>query len=393
MVRGCPAATIEREELGVSLPAGQPTPTVPRGNRDEEHGFVGAIHRFEQRLEQMVTGAFARAFRSAVQPMEIASALQREVDNSAQILSRDRRLAPNDFVIDLSPTDFDRLATYGDTLSRELAAMLHEHAQDQGYMFTGPVRLNFTKADDLTTGRFRVRSAASAAVTPAPGQSTTDTAIRRAPMFLEINGVRHPLEPPGLVVGRGTNADLRIDDPGVSRRHVQFRVQSDQGGANVTVMDLGSTNGTLVNGQRVQHAVVSDGAVVVIGGTRIVIRVPAAPGGGGPGHGAPRPTPPGRPGSPQSGQPPYGAGPPGSPAPTPHPQAQDPRGQWGAPPNRGPAQGPGRDPQEPSSAQDEPPPYPGPAPWTADDQRSMEHHPAPTSEPGSGGTDRQLRNG
>lgn len=345
---------------------------------------MGAIHRFEQRLEQMVTGAFARAFRSAVQPMEIASALQREVDNSAQILSRDRRLAPNDFVIDLSPTDFDRLATYGDTLSRELASMLHEHAQEQGYMFTGPVRLNFTKADDLTTGRFRVRSAASAAVTPAPGQSTTDTAIRRAPMFLEINGVRHPLEPPGLVVGRGTNADLRVDDPGVSRRHVQFRVQSDPGGANVTVMDLGSTNGTLVNGQRVQHAVVSDGAVVVIGGTRIVIRVPAAPGGGSSGHGAPHPTPPAQPGSPPGGQPPYGAGP---------------LGQRGAPPSRGPAPGPGRDPQEPGpraprgSAQDEPPPYPGPAPWTGEDQRSKKHHSATISEPGAGGADRQLRNG
>ena len=98
---------------------------------------MGALHRFEQRLEQAVTGAFARAFRSAVQPMEIAAALQREVDNSAQILSRDRRLAPNDFTIDLSPTDYDRLSTYGETLSSELAAMLHEHAQEQHYMFAG----------------------------------------------------------------------------------------------------------------------------------------------------------------------------------------------------------------------------------------------------------------
>ena len=125
---------------------------------------MGALHRFEQRLETMVTGAFARAFRSAVQPMEIAAALQREVDNSAQILSRDRRLGPNDFTIDLSASDFDRLSEYGQTLSSELAAMLHEHAQEQHYMFAGPLKLNFTRADDLTTGRFRVRSAASAQV-------------------------------------------------------------------------------------------------------------------------------------------------------------------------------------------------------------------------------------
>ncbi len=230
---------------------------------------VGALHRFEQRLEQLVTGAFARAFRSAVQPMEIAAALQREVDNSAQILSRDRRLAPNNFMIDLSGPDFDRLSTYGDTLSRELAAMLHEHAQEQHYMFAGPVSMNFSRSDDLTTGRFRVRSEASAAVTPPAGQNMSDTMISRAPLFLEINGTKHPLESPGLTIGRGTNADLRIDDPGVSRRHVEFRVQPGSGSPSVSVVDLGSTNGTLVNGQRVQQSALQDGSVVQIGSTRI----------------------------------------------------------------------------------------------------------------------------
>lgn len=132
---------------------------------------MGALNRLEQRLEHLVTGAFARAFRSAVQPMEIAAALQREVDNSVQILSRERRLAPNYFAIDLSATDFDRLSTYGETLSRELAAMLHEHAAEQHYLYAGPVQLNFTRADDLTTGRFRVRSEASAEVTPVVGRA------------------------------------------------------------------------------------------------------------------------------------------------------------------------------------------------------------------------------
>lgn len=320
---------------------------------------MGAIHRFEQRLEQMVTGAFARAFRSAVQPLEIASALQREIDNSAQILSRDRRLAPNDFMIDLSPTDFDRLSTYGETLSRELASMLHEHAQEQGYVFTGPVRLNFSKTDDLTTGRFRVRSAASAAVTPAPGQSVTDTAVRRAPMFLEINGVRHPVEPPGLVVGRGSNADLRIDDPGVSRRHVHFRLQSEPGepgrpgDVRVAVLDLGSTNGTLVNGQRVQHAVVGDGAVVVIGGTRIHVGIPAPrsgpPPSGGPGD--PRERPPsaqssyGGPGQPSYGGPTPQAYPPQQPQRPPASGSTDPRS---APAYRPPAPRPDPGPHPPA---------------------------------------------
>ncbi|MEJ7743527.1 MAG: DUF3662 and FHA domain-containing protein [Nocardioidaceae bacterium] len=235
---------------------------------------MGALNRFEQRLEHLVTGAFARAFRSAVQPMEIAAALQREVDNSVQILSRERRLAPNCFAIDLSATDFDRLSTYGETLSRELASMLHEHAAEQHYLYAGPVQLNFTRADDLSTGRFRVRSRASAEVTPVAGQSMTDTAVNRSPLFLEINGVRHPLEPPSVVIGRGTNADLRIDDPGISRRHVEFRLQSGAEGVVVSVLDLGSTNGTTVNGRRVQQSPLADGAVVQIGSTRIVVRAP-----------------------------------------------------------------------------------------------------------------------
>jgi hypothetical protein len=236
---------------------------------------VGALHRFEQRLEHMVTGAFARAFRSAVQPVEIAAALQREIDNSAQILSRDRRLAPNDFTIDLSGTDYERLSTYGQSLVSELASMLHGYAAEQGYVFAGPLQLNFHRADDLGTGRFRVRSAAAATVTPAPGRDPdpSDTAIRSAPMFLEIGATRHPIEPPGLVVGRASNAALRIDDPGVSRRHVEFRVERVGAGLQLSVVDLGSTNGTTVNGQRVQHAVLDDGSVVQIGSTKIVARV------------------------------------------------------------------------------------------------------------------------
>ena len=101
----------------------------------------------------------------------------------------------------------------------------------------------------------------------------TDTAVRRAPVTLDLNGVRHPLEPPGLVIGRGSRADLRIDDPGVSRRHAEFRVQHGPAGALVSILDLGSTNGTLVNGRRVQHAILDDGAVVQIGSTTIRVHL------------------------------------------------------------------------------------------------------------------------
>ncbi len=233
---------------------------------------MGVLQRFENRLEQFVSETFARAFRSAVQPVEVAAALQREVDNSAQILSRDRRLVPNNFHIELSPTDHERLAPYTSTLAQELTEMLREHAEEQSYVFTGPVSISFDKVDELGTGRFRVRSAALARVTPPGGENVTETAVRRASIVLEVNGVRHPLEPPGLVIGRGTEADLRINDPGVSRSHAEIRVGPGVNAPSVSIIDLGSTNGMLVNGQRVQQAALDDGAVVKIGNTSMTVR-------------------------------------------------------------------------------------------------------------------------
>lgn len=233
---------------------------------------MGVLQRFENRLEQLVSGAFARAFRSAVQPVEVAAALQREMDNSAQILSRNRRLVPNSFHVELSPADHDRLSPYGSTLAEELTEMLREHADEQSYVFTGPVAINFDRTEELGTGRFRVRSAALARITPAGGHNPSETAVRRANVVLEVNGMRHPLEPPGLLIGRGTEADLRINDPGVSRRHAEIRVMPAANAPAVSIVDLGSTNGMLVNGQRVQQATLVDGATVQIGNTSMTVR-------------------------------------------------------------------------------------------------------------------------
>jgi hypothetical protein len=229
---------------------------------------VSALQRFEQRLEQLISGVFARAFRSAVQPVEIAAALAREVDNSAQILSRDRRIVPNDFHVELSVADHDRLQALGPALDQELVAMLKDHAAGQSYMFTGPVTIHLEPAEDLTTGRFRVRSKAVARVSQS-GPDPTETQVRRATATLEINGERLPLTPPGIVVGRGNDADLRVNDPGVSRRHAEFRVTEDAHGPRVTVHDLGSTNGVLVNGRRVEDATLTDGAEIRMGNTTL----------------------------------------------------------------------------------------------------------------------------
>jgi hypothetical protein len=231
---------------------------------------VSGLQKFEQRLEQLVSGAFAKAFRSAVQPVEISAALQRECDNNAQILSRQRRIVPNDFHVELSQPDMDRLTPYDSALNKELVSQLQEYAEKQGYVFSGPVTVAFEAADDLTIGRFRIRSQAHASVV----SNATHTQARRARAFLLVNGTRHPLQPPGLIVGRGTEADLRINDPGVSRRHIEFVVnESADGRVDVEVQDLGSTNGMLVDGHRISRTSLHHGSEVKIGRTTMTVNV------------------------------------------------------------------------------------------------------------------------
>lgn len=239
--------------------------------------MASVLQRFEQRLEGAVTGAFARAFRSAVQPVEIAAALQREVDNQANIVSRDRVLVPNDFTVHLSQADHDRLTPFGSTLAGELTTLVTDHIAEQRYTTTGGVTITFALDTALRTGRFTVSSRNNAAVVPAAGQRMTDTAIGLAGVVLEVGGIRHPVNPPGLTIGRGSLADLKIEDPGISRKHAEIKVVMTGGGKpSVTVHDLGSTNGVVLNGHRVDTGMVADGSEIKLGNTTITVRVAGA---------------------------------------------------------------------------------------------------------------------
>ncbi len=230
---------------------------------------MGALQNFERRLEQAISGAFAKAFRSAVQPVEIAAALQRECDNNAQILSRDRRMVPNRFHVELADTDLERLSPYDSAMASELRDQLQDHAENQGYVFPGQISIAFESADDLTTGRFRIRSEAQAQVR----SNATDTQVRRATAIVEVNGTQHPLHPPAMVVGRGTEADIRINDPGISRKHVEFQVAGAGDDLQLRVRDLGSTNGMLVDGHRIAATGVRNGTEVKIGNTTLTVRI------------------------------------------------------------------------------------------------------------------------
>jgi hypothetical protein len=243
---------------------------------------VGVLQRFERRLEGLVEGAFARAFKSDLQPVEVASAIQREMDERAAIVAQGRTLVPNDFVVELSATDSDRLEVYADSLSHELANLAREYAKEQGYSFVGPVRVRFERADDLAVGLFRIRSGVIRGATVEQDeirQPVTDMPQPRGmfpgrPRLLvstqdDPQGQRsYELTTPVTLLGRGTDCDLRLVDPGVSRHHAELRVEGQQ----VILVDLGSTNGTFVNGQPVRRVELTDGTRVTLGRTTLVFR-------------------------------------------------------------------------------------------------------------------------
>jgi hypothetical protein len=256
---------------------------------------VSGLSRFERRLEGLVSGMFARAFKGAVEPVELAAALKREVDNTARILSRDRRLVPNSFMIELGTDDFQRLSEYGRTLQHELANELREHADIQRYTFSGPIDIVLTERENLPEGRFRVRSATVGtpvrqrppandgqtqlqSVPPPPPQAPPPRPAGPIQVLLEMNGRTRPVNPPGVVLGRGTDADIQVNDPGVSRRHAEIRLMPEgPDGVRVVVVDLGSTNGTLVNGRRTSESELTDGSIIKIGTTELTLRITSGP--------------------------------------------------------------------------------------------------------------------
>jgi len=208
---------------------------------------VGVLQRFERRIEEMVNRPFARAFKAEVQPVEIASALQRECDDRAAIVARGRTMVPNVFTVALGDHDHDRLSTYADALGAELSAMV----------------------SDLETGRFRLRSTAVAAAVPTnrPSTQTATPAAKagNAP-WLEVGTTTYTLRSSTTRIGRGTDSDLRIDDPGISRHHAEIRQQ----GGDVVIVDAGSTNGIVIDKERVEQARLVDGVRIQLGNTTLV---------------------------------------------------------------------------------------------------------------------------
>ena len=254
---------------------------------------MGLFDKVERGLERAVNSAFAKAFRSEVQPVELASAIRRAMDDRAAVMGHGRTMVPNLYTIELSGTDFERLSGYEEALSDELVAAAQEHADSQRYQPGGPVQISFHRDEELETGVFRVRpatsrrsiapstqlparppaGAATATATPphtaAPSRPAMNPAARP---WLVVDGERYPLIGAHTVIGRDELADIVLDDPGISRRHCEVRVSNDGPHLVTSIRDLGSTNGTFVNGERITSTRLDEGDQITIGRTQAVFR-------------------------------------------------------------------------------------------------------------------------
>jgi hypothetical protein len=238
---------------------------------------VGILDNFEKGLERAVNGAFAKTFRSGLQPVEISAALKRELDTKAAVVSRERILVPNRFRVLLAPADHQRMTTIGPALIDDLNQIVVQHAAQQGFQFAGGVTIDLVDEPSLTTGVVQIES------------SNVQGQVSWMPV-LDIAGTRHPLVKSRTVVGRGSDADITVDDTGTSRKHVEILWD----GQHAAARDLGSTNGSTLDGRPFTRANLEPDSVIQIGRTNIVFRIvpessrgaspsspsaPAAPGG------------------------------------------------------------------------------------------------------------------
>jgi hypothetical protein len=287
---------------------------------------VGVFDRLERGLERAVKQPFARVFKAEVQPVEIASAMRGAMDDRAAVLGPGRTMVPNVFTVELAESDYERLSSYSTALTDELVAAAEDHADAQRYVAPGPFEVRLTSGDDLETGIFRVRPAArdgragrgrggvggspdldlhpraprpeparapsqdaGAAYRPQPRgpaerlaelpPATREVPAGRPPRgrgprpSLEIDGRRVPLSAAVTTIGRDESADVVVDDPGVSRRHAEVRISHDGPHLQVLLRDLGSTNGTYLNGEQIGDEELREGDRVTMGRTSLIFRL------------------------------------------------------------------------------------------------------------------------
>jgi len=205
---------------------------------------------FERRLERLVEGVFARAFKSSLRPVELGRRLIREMDDQRTVDVRGNVAAPNHFTITLGPEDHAQFAEIEESLLRALADEARTHAREEGYAFMGPVEVVLNRDNELGVGSFGL----SARFKEGPGGTAGGSIV------LE-DGQRLALSAEPLTIGRATDAMVRLTDTSVSRRHAEVRRTGD----GWSIVDLGSTNGTRVNGSPITERRLQDGDTITVG--------------------------------------------------------------------------------------------------------------------------------
>jgi hypothetical protein len=248
------------------------------------------LKSIEAKIEWLFEGVFGRAFRTHLQPVELARKLAKEMDEHRAV-SVSRVYVPNEYEIYLSTADREQFKSYEGSLIGELQEYLVEHARRESYVTITPPRVSLLTDDDLAIGEFGIATrtveptgAAQPEMPPAPaaaGQtmiyrsrapvetqavSPQELGVERELVTLTFDGSEHAVEQRSVVLGRSRECDVRVDDPNVSRRHAEVR----QEGATYWLVDLDSTNGTELNGRRVSRAKLADGDTITLGGTEIV---------------------------------------------------------------------------------------------------------------------------
>jgi len=253
---------------------------------------VNVLRSIEHRIESLVEGVFGRAFRAHVQPVELARKLAKEMDDHKTV-SISRVYVPNEYLLYLSPADREQFASYEESLLTELSDYLSEHARREGYALLSTPRVVLDEDEDLALGEFgiatrtvqpqRAKEAPAAASAPEPGATRV---YQAAPVATEavtpeeadrlglahdvraavrVAGTRHELTDERVVLGRSRECDITVDDPNVSRRHAEIRREN----GSYWIIDLNSTNGVEVNGERIERARLTHSDTIVIGKTEL----------------------------------------------------------------------------------------------------------------------------
>jgi Protein of unknown function (DUF3662)/FHA domain len=247
------------------------------------------LRTIEARIEGLFEGIFGRAFRTHVQPIELARKLVKEMDDHRSV-SVSRVYVPNEYTIYLSPQDRRQFSGYEGSLVGELQEYLAEHARRERYALLTPPRVLVTTDSDLAVGEFGIATRLVAGEvreeTPAdlPLEEPAQTMVYRTPLpkaapppapepepepdvvSLTIGGRTHAVTSTRVVIGRSRDCDLRIADLNASRRHAELQKDGD----GYWIVDLGSMNGTLLNGRRVERERLDDGDRITLGSTEIV---------------------------------------------------------------------------------------------------------------------------